>query len=230
MLRLIESRQRRGRTAGAALVSLVSHTVVVGAVLVRTATGEPTRDPPPPVPRPVFLPVPPRPAAPATPVPAGPVTAPTPTTVIVPPIDIPVGVPPIGDPLPAPVTIGSGDPDARPGTLTTPGIGVGGGPDTTALTGDVVERPVRALGPTRRPRYPDLLRRNQVTGSVVVLFVVDTLGRVEPASFRAESAAHALFTESVRAVVLGMRFAPAEAGGRRVRQLVQQRFVFELSR
>lgn len=71
------------------------------------------------------------------------------------------------------------------------------------------------------PAYPEPLRAGGIRGSVTVEFVVNTAGRVEPESFRAVASDNDLFTNAVWAAVLRTRFRPAEAGGRRVRQLVQ---------
>ena len=78
------------------------------------------------------------------------------------------------------------------------------------------------------PRYPEMLRAGAVQGRVVARFVVDTLGRVEPPSVEFPEASHLQFAEAVRQVLPRLRFRPAEAGGRRVRQLVQQEFRFAL--
>jgi periplasmic protein TonB len=80
-----------------------------------------------------------------------------------------------------------------------------------------------------RPQYPERLRAAGVTGRVVVRLVVDTLGRVEPASVAIRESAHDLFAQAVRAVIPSLRFVPAEAGGRRVRMLVDLPFEFRLN-
>ena len=67
-----------------------------------------------------------------------------------------------------------------------------------------------------------------IEGSVVVRFVVDTLGRVEPQSILIVRSTHAQFERAVRDAIPGMRFIPAEVRGGRVRQLVEQAFGFEL--
>jgi TonB family protein len=64
----------------------------------------------------------------------------------------------------------------------------------------------------------------------VVAYVVDSLGRVEPASLRMVESTHPLFEAAVRQAVLASRFRPAEWRGMKVRQLVQQSFVFSLRR
>ena len=67
-------------------------------------------------------------------------------------------------------------------------------------------------------------------GEVQVRFVVGANGRVEPGSIAVTTSPHRLFTESVRSALLDARFRPAEVGGRPVRQLVAQSFMFRLAR
>jgi periplasmic protein TonB len=108
------------------------------------------------------------------------------------------------------------------------------GRDTTGPSGNevataaTVERPA-ALRVAPRPWYPEPLRAARVTGRVVVRLVVDTVGRVEPASVVIRETSHDLFSEAVRAVLPSLRFIPAEAGGRRVRMLVELPFEFHLT-
>ena len=101
------------------------------------------------------------------------------------------------------------------------GIPVGDAP----LDARYVDRAAVPLG-TLRPRYPEMLRAQGVGGRAVVRFVVDTLGRVEPGSVELVSATHPAFGEAALRAVPSFRFRPAEAGGRRVRQLVQLPFEF----
>lgn len=93
-----------------------------------------------------------------------------------------------------------------------------------------VEKPVAPIPGAGAPRYPDILRSASVEGEVLAQFVVDTLGRVELNSFKVLRKSHDLFEASVRAALPNMRFLPAEVGGRKVKQLVQQPFVFALQR
>jgi protein TonB len=65
---------------------------------------------------------------------------------------------------------------------------------------------------------------------VIALFVVSEAGRVEPATVSFALSDNPLFEEAVKSALEGMRFVPAEVGGRKVRQLVQMPFVFTLSR
>jgi protein TonB len=92
----------------------------------------------------------------------------------------------------------------------------------------MVERQVSARPGNLPPRYPDLLRSAGVEGTVYAQFVVDTLGRVERESIRFTRGGHSLFERAVVEALLRSRYSPAEADGRKVRQLVEQAFSFTL--
>jgi TonB family protein len=78
--------------------------------------------------------------------------------------------------------------------------------------------------------YPEMLRSAQVEGTVLASFVVDTTGRADMSTFKVLRSDHELFTNSVRNALPRVRYLPAEVGGRKVKQLVQQPFVFNLAR
>jgi protein TonB len=80
------------------------------------------------------------------------------------------------------------------------------------------------------PRYPESLRAAGVDGRVIVQFVVDTLGIIEPASVKIILSSHDFFTRSVEAVLPRYRFVPSEVNGRRVRALAQMPFEFHLTK
>jgi TonB family protein len=65
--------------------------------------------------------------------------------------------------------------------------------------------------------YPPLLRQAGIAGRVVVLAVIDTTGRAEPASVRVIQGAHPEFDQPSKQWMLNALFRPARAGGRRVR-------------
>ena len=94
----------------------------------------------------------------------------------------------------------------------------------------MVEKPVTEASNTQRPRFPDILKSAGVEGEVLAQFVVDTTGHVEINSFKVLKTSHELFAASVRSALPGMRFIPAEVGQKRVRQLVQQPFVFAIAK
>jgi TonB family protein len=235
---LLESKPVRPRSRSAAIISLVVHVALAGSAVAATRIVVDPTDPadvPPPV---IFVhPVEPAaaahaeppaqdPAPPETPAP----TAPTPEVpTVATPTEVPVGIPTV-DPSTATTTepvIGgtpsTGTPGTGEGTPTSSGSG-------EPLWADEVEKAAAPLGRQREPRYPDILRSQRIEGRVVVAFVVDERGRVEPNSIRVIESAHALFDPAVKAAVLGTRFRPAEWRGRAVRQLVQQAFVFTLTR
>ena len=91
-----------------------------------------------------------------------------------------------------------------------------------------VEKPVMAVPGSPAPRYPDILKSAEVEGEVVVAFVVDTTGRADVSSLKILKSTHELFSAAVRTALPSMRFLPAEVGGRKVKQLVQQPFVFNI--
>ncbi|MEP7380357.1 MAG: energy transducer TonB [Gemmatimonadota bacterium] len=93
-----------------------------------------------------------------------------------------------------------------------------------------VEKPVQALPGGSQPRYPDILRQAGVEGEVLAQFIVDTTGRAEMNSYKVLKTSHELFGVAVKNALQGMRFIPAEVGGRKVRQLVQQPFSFAISK
>jgi TonB family protein len=93
----------------------------------------------------------------------------------------------------------------------------------------MVTKPASEAQNTARPAYPPELKARGITGTVVAQFVVDTMGHVEAASFKLITVSHLPFGEAVREVVPGMRYNPAEVRGTKVRQLVQQPFVFAMA-
>ena len=121
--------------------------------------------------------------------------------------------------------LGKGAPGGRDS-----GVAVTPPPANEVYSESQVEKPVMAVAGSATPRYPDVLKAAGVEGEVDVSFVVDTTGRAEPATFRILSSTHELFAAAVRSALAGMRFIPAEAGGRKVKQHVQQPFVFRIVR
>ena len=93
-----------------------------------------------------------------------------------------------------------------------------------------VEKVVEWIAGSGAPVYPAELRSALIEGEVLAQFVVDTTGRIETESYKVVRQSHDLFGASVRTALPEMRFTPAEVGGRKVRQLVQQPFVFQMAR
>lgn len=93
-------------------------------------------------------------------------------------------------------------------------------------TADDVDQAARAEPGGMRVEYPQLLRAMNVRGSIVAEFIVDTNGVVEPESFSVVMASDRRFADAVRRALQQARFRPAERGGRKVRQLIRQRYEF----
>jgi len=93
-----------------------------------------------------------------------------------------------------------------------------------------VEKPVVMAPGSQGPAYPDMLRSAGIEGQVLAQFVVDTTGRADMGTFKALKSDNDLFTTAVKNALARMRFLPAEVGGRKVKQLVQQPFQFSLNR
>jgi outer membrane biosynthesis protein TonB len=93
---------------------------------------------------------------------------------------------------------------------------------------DEVDRVVRPYDNNPKPVYPWRLQRQGVQASFVAQFVIDSTGRVDESSLVFPPGAHSLFVEAVRQALHKSRYFPAEFGGRKVNQLVEQRFTFVL--
>lgn len=223
---LLESKAQKQRSFGSSVMSIILHTVMIAAAVNATLKAAEEKEnveekvsfvevkkdePPPPKPPPQEAPPPPQSFQ-----------------VLTAPVNIPNVLPDID--LTAKLTneadfSGKGVQAAKANT----------GP-VAKPEGDqpyfefMVEKPVTEASNTARPRYPDILKSAGVEGEVLAQFVVDTTGRIEPGSFKVLKTSHQLFEAAVRAVVPGMRFIPAEVGNKRVRQLVQQPFVFAIAK
>ena len=222
--RLLESKALRSRSPVGTMSSVAAHFVVIALAVHATAQS---RARPVEATRLVVLPyVPERPPVPTEPnrkpSPPLPDRLPVPSLPIFDP-----KLPPIEMPLPSPANPTD---FPRSGTANTlaPDRGEPGADSVTTFRSDQVERQVGVLPGVPLPRYPEALRSAGVQGQVIAEFVVNELGRVEADSVRFVRSDNVLFEESVRNVLQRMRFAPAQIGGRNVRQLVRMPFVFTL--
>jgi len=148
--------------------------------------------------------------------------------IVVDPTIVPGTMPDVGASLAAVFDTIAGGHVSRTGGDSPARTGAGGDA-SSPLTALAVDRAV-VLRHAVTPSYPALLVRAGVEGTVLVEFVVDTLGRVERETIVMLRSDHRLFEPGVREALARMRFVPAEAQGRRVRQLVQQPFSFALTR
>jgi len=92
-----------------------------------------------------------------------------------------------------------------------------------------VQKPVAQIPGTGSPAYPAALRAARVEGEVQAQFVVNEKGNVELNTLKLLNVTNDLFAAAVRTALPAMRFHPAEARGKHVRQLVQQSFQFKLA-
>lgn len=231
--RLPESNAVRQRRTGGLVVSTVVHVLVIAlairATMLRAAPTPKVQSPLPPL---YVEPPEPAPRTPRAPAPqsnsATTTSVPTipdiPQPIITP--DVPTTIPNVGESL----LNGSGGFSRTTPIFSTlePTGGAPNAADGSPRTDRSVDKVVVAL-PGTAPRYPDMLRQAGVEGDVRAQFVVDTLGRVEPGSLRVLEATHDQFAAAVRTALSSRaRFKPAEAGGHKVRQLVEQTFTFRL--
>lgn len=228
---LLESNARPQRRRAGSLASVAIHTCIIGAVAVATAGGRETSAPrverPPSI---IFVPPSEQPTTPTTPNHRAVNAAPSVDGVTkVPDLDIRVDL--------SKVPTGPPDPSAR---LADPGAGEPG-PRTTSLlpggrsdvisptpyTEATVDKPARLRGVVT-PRYPERLRAAGISGRVLVRFIIDTTGRVEPTSVTILESDHDAMADAVRGVIPKLRFDPAEVSGVRVRMLGVMPFEFSL--
>lgn len=232
---LLESKATRTRRTGGTVASTLAHAaLIVGAIVVTTRSGGATMSPPDDFMEPPPYFVTPRPAPPETKV--RPPTSSTRTIDAMrrlPTIDhVPDAVPPVDVDLN--VRIATDDEIARGPIVSSSTIqgepgGLGHATDGV-LEERYVDRAPRILGTPIQPLFPASLRERGVKGRVAVQFVIDTLGRAEMSGLRIVEATDPLFAQSVRAVLPRYRFSPGEAGGQKVRTLVQLPFDFTLVR
>jgi TonB family protein len=95
-----------------------------------------------------------------------------------------------------------------------------------AFTALQVDEMVERYEGSAAPVYPPELAAARVEGLVQAKYVVDTTGRVDTSTIRIVISNNPRFSESVRTALAEMRFRAAKRAGKRVRQLVEQRFRF----
>jgi TonB family protein len=219
---LIESKKtsQKGRLAGTSLASIVFHTLVIGGAVYATLTAGQTEEA---VVETAMVYI-------SQETQKQPETPPPPQLdvqlkgfqTIVAPTDIPTNIPPVNL-------------QERFDPKDFTGIGVEGGVATGIVpTGDVFsvdvvqEKPERLAGPP--PVYPPLLQQAGIEGTVMVQAIIDTMGRVEPASIKITQTANPGFNESAKAAVLKSLFRPARVYGKAVRVLIQIPIAYTIKR
>lgn len=226
---LLESRPHNARSIGGTIASVTAHTALIAGALYATAQAKVRHADSDRVVRVVYFPNPSSPVS-------TPVSHPATTKSVVghalklvaPKVSVDIKLPPIDMAAVMP----SGDFRPGPITVVAPGGAAGGGlssPDSP-LRADEVEKQAALIPGSTPPRYPEILRSAGVEGRVIAQFIVDAAGRAEAGSLRFLRSDNQLFESAVRVALGRMRFAPAEVGGMKVRQLVQMPFVFTLAR
>jgi TonB family protein len=97
-----------------------------------------------------------------------------------------------------------------------------------ARPGPVEQKPI-ALAKHVNFVYPRTAKLAGQSGSAVVQFVVDTLGRAKPESIMCTRATYKDFADAAMAVVKTMEFTPATLEGHKIEQLVQYPIDFKLN-
>lgn len=100
--------------------------------------------------------------------------------------------------------------------------------DSTVMTELQVDSVAVRYEDSAAPPYPESMLRRRMEGTVVVQYVVDTVGHADTATFQVLFSSHKDFTQSVKSTLPKMRFRPAVMGSQRVKQLVQQPFSFKI--
>ena len=230
-LHLIESAHDGHATTGMhSFLSISVHVAIMVAALYATTRPIVEREPVPDT-RVYFTPQRPATVAPGAPAakpvtrkPAAsvaeqPKTAPAPSVApaAVPAVDVPLTDPSVSAP-------------AEPVTGSDVGVAVEAAPGGRAgpYAAGEVEIPAAPLSKSG-PEYPERAIRLALSGAVNARFIVGADGRVEHEIVILESSSPD-FTAAVRAFLRRARYRPARVGGLAVRQLVEQRFVFELRR
>ena len=232
---LIESKPKKQRTTGGLIFSGILHAVIGTAAVYGTLQAKEQLEKPkaekvefvemkkkeePPPPKEV--PPPPKDVVMAPPPPKGfqVLTAPVKVPDVLPDIDLSKKVTDEAD-------------------FSGKGVAGGSGKGVVGGTGPVntdqpyfefqVEKQVAAI-PGQSVNYPEQLKSAGVEGEVLAQFVVDTTGRYEQGTFKVLKSTNEQFTNAVKSALTRMKFYPAEVGGRKVKQLVQQPFTFSLQK
>lgn len=92
-----------------------------------------------------------------------------------------------------------------------------------------VDVPAKVAVPGPPPVYPEILRQTATGGQVDFEFVVDTLGNADPRTFRVLRSTNLDFASAVRESIMRTLYEPARMHGHKVRQRLQQSFIFSVS-
>ena len=227
---LIESKRKKQKSLGQSITSVIVHILIIfGAVKATSGAAEtlqrviqdttmvflePPKAPEPPPEQP-----PPEAVVAANPPPQG-------FQVVTPPTDIPTEIPPVN-------LNEKFDPRDFTGKGVEGGIGTGvvGGTGPVLegevfLAAEVDETPQPAAACT--PEFPPVMKSAGIPGRVVMQFVVNTDGKVDPGSLKVMNSTHKAFEDPAKNAILKCEFKPGRSRGQPVRVLVQQAVAFKL--
>jgi periplasmic protein TonB len=259
-MQLLESkREKKGRSAGGTIFSIILHSLIIFLAIFATArAGTRKKDdvqtkvnfvsvkkdvPPPPKKEP-----PPPKEAPKP-------KAPTPKVVNVPqlPKNVPVAPPQGFKVVPPVVNVPTSIPTVDLSKALTnesdfSGKGVAGGSSSgvkggTGKEGDTGKDAGADHGPYMEfqvekaveriggdsPVYPEFLKSSGVEGQVLAQFVVNESGRYEPGTLKILNSSNPAFTAAVKDALPRIKFSAAQIGGKKVQQLVQMPFQFHIT-
>jgi len=91
-----------------------------------------------------------------------------------------------------------------------------------------VDQPAEAIHQPK-PRYPPVLQHAGIEGRVLVEFIIDTVGHVEPTSLRVVESSNAGFEAAAGETLRRSVFRPARVQGRPVRQRAIQVVAFRIT-
>jgi protein TonB len=95
--------------------------------------------------------------------------------------------------------------------------------------GAAEQRPQAVPGSCLQPTYPVQMRAARIEGRVLLQFVVDTTGRIEPSSVVVLQSTHQLFASAARRALLTCRYRPGRFGGRPARVRVETPYTFRIT-
>lgn len=260
-MRLLESKKtnRKGRSAGGTISSVILHVLVIFLAVFATANAsmrkpdhvkaekvnfvEVKKNDPPPVkkePPPPKKVEAPKPKVPQLKVVMPKVEAPAPPQgfkILPPPVSVPTKIPTID--LSKALT--NENDFSGKGVAGGSANGVKGGTGNEGDTGKGAG--VKEHGPYMEfqvekpvekiggeaPEYPQSLKDQGIEGQVLAQFVVNESGRYEPGTLKILNSSNAAFTAAVKDALPRMKFSAAQIGGKKVQQLVQMPFQFHLT-
>ena len=259
MMRLLESKKsdKKGRSAGGTIFSIVLHSLIVFLAVFATARAgvrkaekvetkvsfvEMKKDEPPP-PKKELPPPPkeaPKPKAPkVVDVPQlprdVPLAPPQGFKVLAPAVNIPTSLPTVD--LSKALTnendfsgkgVAGGSSSGVKGGTGNDNTGKAGGDDHGPYMEFQVEKAVEKIG-GEAPEYPPSLKASGVEGEVMAQFVVNESGRYEPGTLKVLKSSNPAFAAAVKDALPRMKFSAAQIGGKKVQQLVQMPFQFHIT-